>query len=424
MTPSRGFILTNSLFSFLSDLPIERKLIAFLFVCCVLLAIAIISWFSNLLVKKIVIRFLFDRFVAHHSFTWLRTLKQHKTVFRLSHLLPGLIVYSCAPLVILDHHDWTKQLAHVIDIFALIYILYAVVWFLLSLLNTVLSWYATLTLSNKHPIRGYVQVVKIFVFVLAAILTISIIIGKSPWLLLTGLGAVSAVLLLVFKDTIVGFAANIQISAYDMVRIGDWITIPSYGVDGDVLEISVNTVKVQNFDKTILTVPTNALIASGVQNWRGMSESGGRRIKRSIRIDIDSIKFCSVQLLEKLAQLRLLTEHIERKEEDIRQYHQQKHIDTEILGNGRQLTNIGLFRAYTEGYLREHPQVQQSMTFLIRQLEPTETGLPLQLYIFTNDTDWVRYEAIQADIFDHLLAVLPVFELHAYQTLSGVVPSS
>ena len=265
------------------------------------------------------------------------------------------------------------------------------------------------------------QVAKIILWIIAAVLSISILLNKSPWAFLTGIGALSAVIILVFKDSILGFVANIQVSAYDMVRVGDWITMNQYGVDGDVIDISINTVKVQNFDKTIVTIPTYTLISSGVQNWRGMRDSGGRRIKRSIYIDIDTIKFCDTAILERLSKLNFLKEYLSSITSEIEAYNAKHGFDASLSVNGRKLTNIGLFRAYTLNYLRHHEKIQKDpkFTFMFRQLQPTETGLPLQVYVFTNDINWVRYEGIQSDIFDHLLASLPLFELRAFQSLSN-----
>ena len=335
-----------------------------------------------------------------------------KCVFR---LIPGFFFLGGASLLILEKAPWTQQLSRIVIILSLFYLLYNAIKAIYACFDIITVWAKYNAKGHHQPIKGYIQIAKIMLAALSVIFAISIIIDKSPWMLLTGLGALSAVLLLVFKDTIMGLVANIQVSAYDMVRVGDWITIPQYYVDGDVLDISVNTVKVQNFDRTILTVPTSALIQSGVQNWRGMSESGGRRIKRAVHIDIATIRFCDDALLVQLRQIDLLRPIIEERTIDIKHDNKEKNINGENRVNGRNMTNIGLFRYYTEAYLKSLSTVNFSLTFLVRQLAPTETGLPLQLYIFTNDTNWIRYEAIQADIFDHLLAALPTFGLSVFQ---------
>ena len=344
-----------------------------------------------------------------------KTIADKRFIITLICFIPTFIFLLGSPLLILQNRVWTMQLSHIVVVLSLLYLLYLSIRTLFILLDIMNIWATQHTTIRHQPIRSYIQIIKIILVGLGAIFAISIIVDKSPWLLLTGLGALSAVLLLIFKDTITGFVANIQVSAYDMVRIGDWITIPQYHVDGDVMDISVNTVKIRNFDKTVLTIPTNALIQSGVQNWRGMTESGGRRIKRAIHLDINTIRFCDETLLERLRNIQLLTKIIDKKLDDIRLSNKKHNIDTKNPINGRKLTNIGLFRYYIEAYLKSLSTINFSLTFLVRQLAPTETGLPLELYIFTNDTNWVRYEAIQADIFDHLLAALPIFELKIYQ---------
>jgi miniconductance mechanosensitive channel len=248
---------------------------------------------------------------------------------------------------------------------------------------------------------------------------IAIVLNKSPLYFLTGLGALSAVLMLIFKDPILGFVAGIQLTANKMVARGDWLEMPKYDADGDVLEIGLTTVKVQNWDKTITTIPTYALISESFKNWRGMQESGGRRIKRFVYLDLGSIKFCTEEMLERFSRIQYITEYIERKKKEISEYNEAFQVDTSILVNGRHLTNIGTFRAYVTAYLKNHPMINQDMTFLVRQLAPTPQGLPLEIYVFCKDKIWANYEAIQADIFDHILAVVPEFDLRVFQEPSG-----
>jgi miniconductance mechanosensitive channel len=225
--------------------------------------------------------------------------------------------------------------------------------------------------------------------------------------------------MLVFKDTILGFVASIQLSGHDMIRIGDWIEMPKYGADGDVIEVSINTVKVRNWDKTITTIPTYGLVSDAFKNWRGMSESGGRRIKRALHIDMSSIKFCTDEMLERFNKFDFIKNYIAEKQDEIIEYNKEHETDTSQLINGRRQTNIGVFRAYTIAYLKNHPKIHQDMTFLVRHLEPKQYGLPVQIYVFSNDQAWANYEAIQADIFDHLLAALPEFELRVFQNPTG-----
>jgi miniconductance mechanosensitive channel len=247
-----------------------------------------------------------------------------------------------------------------------------------------------------------------------------VLFGKNPGFFLGGLGAFTAVIMLIFKDSILGFVAGIQLTRNDMVRIGDWIEMPKYNADGDVIDVSLNTVKVQNWDKTIATIPTYVLMTDSFRNWRGMADSGGRRIKRALYIDMNSIKFCTEQMLDRFARFEFIRDYIDRKRKEVADYNVENHVDDSQLVNGRRLTNVGTFRAYVEAYLRNHPKVHQDMTFLIRQLAPTEHGLPLEIYVFSNDQVWANYEAIQSDIFDHVLAVVPQFDLRVFQTPSGM----
>jgi miniconductance mechanosensitive channel len=251
------------------------------------------------------------------------------------------------------------------------------------------------------------------------VVIVAILIDKNVAWLLSGLGAMTAVLLLIFKDTILSLVASIQISSNDLFKVGDWVEAPQFGADGDVIDIALHAVKIQNWDKTISIIPTNKLIDSTFRNWRGMSESGGRRIKRSLFIDMNSIHLCDETILQKFTRFELLREYIQQKQKEVAEHNKTHNIDTSELINGRRLTNIGTFRAYIEAYLRNNSQIHPEMTFLVRQLEPTATGLPIQIYVFTNDTDWIRYEDIQADIFDHLLAVIPEFGLKIFQSPTG-----
>ena len=260
---------------------------------------------------------------------------------------------------------------------------------------------------------------KILLYFLATILIISIFLSKSPMYLISGIGALAAVLMLVFRDAILGFVAGIQLAANKMVAQGDWIEMPNYGADGDVLEVALTTVKVQNWDKTITTIPTYALISGSFKNWRGMQESGGRRIKRSVNIDMSSIRFCSEEMLERFERIQYISEYIESKKNELKQFNEAAEVDYASLANGRRMTNVGTFRAYVIAYLKGLPVISQDMTFLVRQLQPTENGLPMEIYVFSKDQVWANYEAIQADIFDHILAVVPEFDLRVYQNPTG-----
>jgi len=306
-----------------------------------------------------------------------------------------------------------------IETLALTYIMivaFSVVNRLLSVFNDI---YQTYEISKTKPIKGYVQVAKIIVIIVGAILVFANLMGKSPFILLSGIGALSAVFMLVFKDSLLGLVAGIQLSATEMVRVGDWIEMSKYGVNGDIIDISLNTVTVRNFDRTVTMIPSYALISDSFINWRGMQESGGRRMKRALYIDTTSIKFCTAEMIERYKQIQFLSDYIVDREREIEEYNNVNKIDRSSIVNGRALTNIGVFRAYITQYLQRHPRIHQEMTLMVRQLQPGETGLPIEIYAFVNDTNWTVYETVQADIFDHLFAVAPEFELRVFQNPTG-----
>jgi miniconductance mechanosensitive channel len=289
-----------------------------------------------------------------------------------------------------------------------------------AFLNAVSTVYHANKEASRKPIRPLFQALLIVLYLLAAIFIISVLLDKEPWGLFSLLGGLTAVTMLVFKDTILGFVAGIQLGANDMVREGDWIEMPKYGADGDVIEVTVNTVKVRNWDKTISTIPTYALISDSFKNWRGMSESGGRRIKRSICIDMNTVKFADEAMLQKFRKMELLKEYVEKTQQAIDEDNALRNMDlSATVVNGRRQTNLGIFRAYLVNYLHENPKIHKGMTFLVRHLQPTPQGLPIEIYVFSADKNWVNYEAIQADIFDHILAAIPEFGLRVFQQPSG-----
>jgi len=288
-----------------------------------------------------------------------------------------------------------------------------------ALLNSINEIYSQSKYAKKINIKSYFQILKLMLNILGTIIVIAILSGRSPIYLLSGIGALTAVLMLVFKDTILSFVASIQINSNNLFKIGDWLEIPQLGADGDVIDIALHTVKIQNWDKTISIIPTHKLIDSSFKNWRGMSDSGGRRIKRSIYIDQNSIKFCSPDELEHLKTFELLTEYLNDKISELDASNSEKNINMDAEVNGRRITNIGTFRAYIQNYLKNHNKIHDKLTFLIRQLSPSERGLPIEIYVFTNITDWIEYEGIQADIFDHLLAIVPKFGLRIFQNPTG-----
>jgi len=351
------------------------------------------------------------RLVEQSRTRWDDALLQHGVINRASRIVPILVLYLGAGLFP-SITGWLDKVLLGVMIIALAHTLDA-------FLNAVNAVYSDYDVARERPIKGYIQVAQIVVYAVAVILAVSTLLDQPPLALLGGLSAMSAVLLLIFRDTLLGFVGGIQLSMNDMVRIGDWIEMPQYGADGSVLEVNVNTVKVQNWDKTITTIPTYALVSESFKNWRGMEESGGRRIKRALKLDMTSVRFLDRDMLDALGKIRLLKPYLETRQAEIREYNRKLGIDEDDLLNGRHLTNLGTFRAYIAAYLQDHPKINTSMTLLVRQLPPGDDGLPLELYAFSSDQEWARYESIQADIFDHLLAILPEFDLRVFQHPSG-----
>ncbi|GEA09609.1 membrane protein [Alteromonas sp. KUL42] len=360
---------------------------------------------------RILIRPQIARFVSKSNNQWDNALQDHGFFRRLTHLVPALLIYTTTPILIGD-----EAVMHGIVIKCVqLYMLYTALLALYALLSTIEDVYNASALAKRAPITGFIQVTKLAFAIITILLSISLIVNKSPLLIVSGLTAIAAVLLLIFRDTILGFVAGIQIAANRMFNTGDWIAMPKYEVDGEILEIGLTNVKVQNWDKTISTLPTYSLTTEAVKNWRGMQESGGRRIKRAIYIDIHSVALCNNETLERFSKVRYINDYIEKKKDELRTYHKDYDIDESDLLNSRRLTNIGTFRAYLEAYLRKHPNINQDMTLMVRQLPPTELGLPLEIYCFSAQKEWVAYEKVQADIFDHVMAMLSLFDLRAYQ---------
>jgi miniconductance mechanosensitive channel len=368
---------------------------------------------ADYIVKRIIITTI-HRIARKSKNKWDDIFVERKVFNRLAHLAPAIIVFY-ALQYIFDAPKPVEFLGHVTQS----YMILLVVLVIDAVLNALHEIYRSLPISQGRNIKGYVQVVKIIFYFIAIIMIISIFSGEAPKVLLGGLGAMAAVLILVFKDTILGFVASIQLSANKMVNVGDWISMPKYNADGDVLDITLNTVKVQNWDKTIATIPTYALVSESFNNWKGMEESGGRRIKRFINIDMKSVGFLNKEQIEKFRKYHLLKDYINKKEKEINEYNKSLNLDEDEVTNGRKLTNLGTFRVYLENYLHQHPKIHQKMTFLVRHLQPTEKGIPVEIYVFSNDQAWANYEAIQADIFDHILAILPEFGLSVFQNPTG-----
>lgn len=373
--------------------------------------LALVAWIANWIAKQIVLRLLL-RVLAHLPFP---VEAQHigSIVARLSNILPALIIQAGIGAV--PHLPAGAIVA--VRSFCAAFIILTIAIALSGALNLANDLYQRRPGAANRPIKGYVQVAKLVLYSAAGILIIAVLMDRSPFLLLSGLGAMAAVLMLVFKDTILSLVASVQIGSNDMVRVGDWIEMPQFNADGDVIDIALHTVKVQNFDKTITTIPTHRLIDESFRNWRGMAELGGRRIMRSIKIDQNSVRFLDVRDFESLSRFQLLRDYLQDKTDDIERWNTSQGIRQDV--DARRLTNIGTFRAYMLAYLRSRADIADDKTLLVRQLAPSEHGLPLEVYAFANTTEWGPYESIQADIFDHFLAILPEFGLRLFQQPTG-----
>lgn len=356
-----------------------------------------------------------DALIRRTNTDWDDALIERRVLHRLAHLVPGLVIYRLAPLALVGH----ARLQEIVDTGVQVYLVLTSMLVIDALMSTTVDIYRSTKTSREISIKGLMQFLKVILYFLCGVFVVSVLLGKSPFYLLSGLTALTAVLLLIFRDAILGLVAGIQLSVNRMVARGDWIEMPKYGADGDVLDVTLTTVKVQNWDKTITTIPTYSLISESFKNWRGMQDSGGRRIKRSVHIDISTVKFLDEQMIERFGKIQYITDHIERKKQELAEYNEFNQVDLSHLANGRRMTNVGTFRAYVEAYLKNHPQISQEMTFLVRQLAPTPKGLPIEIYVFCKDKVWANYEAIQGDIFDHILAIIPVFDLQAFQEPAG-----
>ncbi len=379
-----------------------------------LFAAILISYSLWWVTRKILIRLIHS--FAHKSKTkWDDYLIKNRFFAALAHLVPFLLLDAMIRIVFIDFPNLSILLLRLIDIVVIVISLFVIIRFL-STANDVLSERPSL---KDKPIASYFQLSKIVVTCLLVILMISVAFRVDPLVILTSMGALTAIILLVFKDTILGFVGSIQLAANDMIRIGDWVTMEKFGADGDVVEITLATVKIQNFDKTITTIPTYSFISDSFKNWRGMLDSDGRRLMRSINVKIQSVKFCSPELLEKIKEIELIRDYVEKKEEEIAKYNATHDSNEKVLMNGRSQTNIGIFRYYVIKYLEKSEYINNGMTLMVRQLEPTAGGLPLQLYAFTKTQEWAVYEAQIADIFDHLLAAIRFFELEVFENPAG-----
>jgi len=405
--------LINWYQTLLSGTGLSDGMLVFIENATIIVVTILLAILADFIVKRIIITTI-TRLAKKSKNDWDDVFVKQKVFNRLAHLAPAAIVFY-ALQYIFDAEKLVEFLGNITQAYMVLVVLLVID----ALLNAMHEIYMKLPISQGRNIKGYVQVMKIVFYFAAIILIISIFSEKTPTALMAGLGAMAAVLILVFKDTILGFVASIQLSANKMVNVGDWISMPKYNADGDVIDISLNTVKVQNWDKTIATIPTYALVSESFNNWKGMEESGGRRIKRSINIDMNSVAFLDDEQIERLGKFHLLKDYINNKQKELSDYNKSLNLEDGTVTNGRKMTNLGTFRKYMEEYLQNHPMISKEMTFLVRHLQPTEKGLPVEIYVFSKDQAWANYEAIQADIFDHTLAILPEFDLNVFQNPTG-----
>lgn len=401
------------MFEFIQDLFLlffgEKTAEIMAYIVLLLLAISV-SLIARYIALKIVVRII-AKAAKKSKVNWDNTLVENKVFHRLANLLLPIILHSFS-FAFPDNAPILKKIIYTLTIVFLVLVID-------STLNATDQIYRAYEISKARPIKGLLQVIKVAVFIIGGIILIATLVGESPMVLLGGIGAMTAVTSLIFKDAILGFVAGIQLSANDMVRIGDWIEMPQQAADGTVIDLSLTTVKVENFDKTITSIPAYALVSDAFINWRGMQNAGGRRIMRSINIDANSVKLCDDEMIERFKKIKLLSNYIDERSKEIEQYNKNNNFDLSVHVNGRRMTNLGVFRAYIGEYLKNNQSIRRDMIIMVRQLSATENGIPLQVYAFTNTVEWVKYETIQADIFDHLYSVADEFGLFVFQNPTG-----
>ncbi len=402
--------LTHAINDYLISLGVSDSLAKYINMFALLLIALIIIYFIDFLIKKLLLN-TFAAISSKSKSNFDDLLIKNRTPRKIAHIVPLILAYKFIPIIFVDFQELQIYLQKIILIFSVFLILITIK----SFLDTLRDYFKTLSRLKDKPINSFIQVIMIFAWITGIIFIIVIITDISVWKFITAMGAASAVILLIFKDTIMGFVASIQVSINDMVRIGDWITFEKYGADGDVTEINLATVKVQNFDKTITTIPTYALISDSFKNWRGMNESGGRRLKRALNINLSSVKYLTDNEIDKLKKIELIKGYLETRQNDINQYNKKTNINKEELINGRNLTNIGVFRKYIEVYLENHSAINKDMMIMARQLAPTTQGIPIEIYAFSSDKRWKNYEYIMSDIFDHIIAAIPYFNLEIFE---------
>ena len=397
-------------YDYFTDLGWSEVLSKYLNMLCLLIILVIILFIADRVTRRIIIKFS-TAFSERTKTNFDNMLVKNRAPRRLAHLVPLVLTINLFPLVFHDFPHFEKYILMLLKVYGIL----LTIWIIRSVLKTFESFFKTLPRLKDKPIDSYIQVTMLFIWIIGVASILAILINLSFIKFFTTLGAASAILLLIFKDTILGFVASIQVAINDSVRIGDWITMEKYGADGSVIEINLSTVQVQNFDMTITNIPTYALISDSYKNWRGMQSSGGRRIKRSVLLKAKSIKYLSDEDIERLKGIQLIQEYLETRQGDIKTYNAEHHADKSVLINGRNLTNVGVFRKYMQTYVEKHSAVNKDMTIMVRQLEPTPEGLPLEIYCFSSDKRWENYEYIMADIFDHALAAVSYFDLEVFE---------
>ena len=404
----------------LTSLGVNVDYVAYIATSLTAVAILLLAFTANFITKKWIVS-LVHKITDKTKTNWDDIVADSHVFTRLSHIVPALIILFSSHYVFGAY----ESLNSFVESVSYIYLIVIFWWVVNSLLNAMLKIYKQYDISKKIHIKTFMQVFKFIIIVFALIFIFSVLLGTSPTAIFGILGALGAMSMFVFKDPILNIYTSIQLITNEQIKLGDWIVMPKYGADGDVVEINMSSVKVQNFDKTVVTVPTSELILSDVKNWRYMKESGGRRIKRAIKIDMNSVKHCDEKMITKYSQIEILKNYIEEKRKELKEYNEEHVpsnvlINTDIPMNGRNMTNLGTFRKYIELYLKHNTNIHNdNFTFLVRQLEPSETGVPIQIYVFTTTTAWADYEKIQSDIFDHIIATISFFDLRVFQRPSG-----
>lgn len=406
--------ISNWSINLLNDIGISEIWVKYLNMLLLATALVIVVFIVQNITRYI-LRLILNRSAKITKIPILTHLEKRRFPHYLAMVLPFSIVKGSIPIVF----DQFPKLMNFMDKAADVYLIFYIIWLIMSVINAASDTIRLKPSLRDKPLDSYVQVIKIVFYIIGFIILFSILTGQDTTTVIAGLGAGSAILMLIFKDSILGFVASLQVSANDMVRIGDWITMPKYGADGDVIQITLTTVKVRNFDKTITTLPPYALVSDSFQNWRGMQETGGRRLKRSVHIKQSTIRFIRPDELDHLYKIELISEYVKTKVKEIDKYNKENSVDKSLLINGRNLTNIGLYRQYIYNYLKSHPKVHKELLLIVRQLQPNEKGMPLELYFFTATTAWVEYEAIVSDIFDHITSAAVYFELELFEDLSN-----